>query len=48
MDGEKSSVVRGVSVVKSHTAIPSAAPAAIAAPNAVVSVILGRTRQVWK
>ena len=41
--GMKSSVVSGVNLDKSHTAIPSAAPAAMAAPRAVVSVILGRT-----
>lgn len=42
MEGIKSSVVKGVSLVKSHTSIPSADPAAMAAPREVVSVRLGR------
>lgn len=42
MAGVKSSVVSGVSLVRSHTSMPSAAPAAMAAPREVVSVMLGR------
>lgn len=42
MEGVKSSVVRGVSLVRSQTSMPSADPAAMAAPREVVSVMLGR------
>ena len=43
MAGLKESVAKGCKDSKSQTATPLAAPAAIAAPSAVLSSMLGRT-----